>query len=111
MTYTTRDGRQLATRAAWQPHWAKALAYVSTVIPLGMAGTGVVTLASAAMTANGPWMLIGVGTALLGFLITAPAGMFIAKGGKLWFSIAMGAVGLLVIALAVLAWLSTLQAT
>ena len=45
MTYTTRDGRQLATRAAWQPHWAKALAYVSTVIPLGMAGTGVVTRA------------------------------------------------------------------
>lgn len=105
---TARPDNTYARRPAtppWGPGWARLLAGMATLFPLGLAGTGIITMTAAVGSASLQWIGIGLATVLLGAAIAAPLGVFLAKGGKPWFVTGTALVVLLAATLLVFAFL------
>lgn len=105
MTPPDRDYARRPPTPPWGPSWARLVAGLATLIPLGLVGTGIITMSGAVASGSLQWIGIGLGGVLLGAAIAAPLGVFLVRGGKPWFASGIALVALLAIALLVLAFL------
>ena len=103
---TAAPDRPTQTAPDWGPPWARFVAGIATLVPLGLAGTGLVTMATAVGSSGLQWMFIGLMTAIISGALALPLGVFLMRGGQRWF---VWGLTIVVVLIAVLLFLAFYQ--